>query len=463
MKINKGLFIFLIVLAGLFLNGCKNSDSDELILRVCNWEEYLDEGDWDEPIILEDGSEIIGENNMLSDFEDWYFKTYGRKIKVEYSTFGTNEDLYNQMTLGDKFDLVCPSEYMIMKLMTEDALVPYSEEFYNKEIEGNYYIRGLSPYIDGVFKGLKIEEKTLYDYAAGYMWGTLGIVYNPDEISEEEASTWKLFTNPKYRKRITVKDSVRDTYFAAISIYRADSLMDEDFKQSENYHERLREMLNDVSPETLVEVEKIMSDMKENAYSFETDSGKSDIVSGKVLANIQWSGDGVYSIDQIEQEGLDLCFAVPKEAGNVWFDGWCMLKSGIGDDLEKKRAAEAFVNFVSRPDNVVRNMDYIGYTSVIAGADDRVFEYAKYCYEAEEDEEEVEDYPLGYFFSETGDAQDEDYVITAPADQLNRQLFSQYPSQEVLDRCVVMNYFGQEENKRINEMWINIRCFSLFE
>lgn len=463
MKINKGLFLFLIIFAGLFLNGCKNSDSDELILRVCNWEEYLDEGDWDEPIILEDGSEIIGENNMLSDFEDWYFETYGRKIKVEYSTFGTNEDLYNQMTLGDKFDLVCPSEYMIMKLMTEDALVPYSEEFYNRETEENYYVRGLSSYIDGVFKGLEMEEKTLYDYAAGYMWGTLGIVYNPDEISEEEASTWKLFTNPKYRKRITVKDSVRDTYFAAISIYRADSLMDEDFKQSEDYHERLREMLNDVSPETLVEVEKIMSEMKENAYSFETDSGKSDIVSGKVLANIQWSGDGVYSIDQIEEEGLDLCFAVPKEAGNVWFDGWCMLKSGIGDDLEKQRAAEAFVNFVSRPDNVVRNMSYIGYTSVIAGSDDRVFEYAKYCYEAEEDEEEVEDYPLGYFFSEIGDAQDEDYVITAPADQLNRQLFSQYPTQEVLDRCVVMNYFGQEENKRINEMWINIRCFSLFE
>lgn len=458
---NKVLFLFLLVLAGMFLNGCGNAYSDELVLRVCNWEEYLDEGDWDEPIILEDGTEIIGENDMISDFEEWYYETYGQKVRVEYSAFGTNEDLYNQMTLGDKFDLVCPSEYMIMKLLTEDALLPYSEEFYNKEIEENYYIRGLSPYIDGVFKELKIDEKHLYDYAAGYMWGTLGIVYNPNEISEEEASSWKLFTNPEYRKRLTVKDSVRDTYFAAISIYRADRLMDEDFIQSENYHEELRKMLNDVSPETLNEVEKIMSQMKENAYSFETDSGKSDIVSGKVLANIQWSGDGVYSIDQIEQEGLDLCFAVPKEAGNVWFDGWCMLKSGIGEDSEKQKAAEAFVNFISRPDNVVRNMDYIGYTSVIAGTDDRVFEYAKYSYEAEDDEEEVADYPLGYFFSESGDPEDEDYVITAPVEQLNRQLFSQYPTQEVLDRCVVMDYFGQEENKRINEMWINIRCFDL--
>lgn len=458
MKKNKGFFLFLLIFVGLFLNGCSNSDTDELVLRVCNWEEYLDEGDWDEPIVLDDGTEIIGENNMLSDFEEWYYETYGQKIRVEYSTFGTNEDLYNQMTLGDKFDLVCPSEYMIMKLMTEDALLPYSEEFYNKETEENYYIRGLSPYIDGVFRELKIEGKSLYDYAAGYMWGTLGIVYNPDEISEEEASTWKLFTDPEYRKRVTVKDSVRDTFFGAISIYRADKLMDEDFRQSENYHEELRKMLNDVSPETLNEVEKIMSVMKENAYSFETDSGKSDIVSGKVLANIQWSGDGVYSIDQIEEEGLDLCYSVPKEAGNVWFDGWCMLKGGIGENPEKQRAAEAFVNFISRPDNVVRNMSYIGYTSVIAGSDDRVFQYAKYCYEAD-DEEDAADYPLGYFFS--GNADDEAYVLTASKEQFNRQLFAQYPTQEVLDRCVVMDYFGEEENKRINEMWINIRCFDL--
>ena len=111
----------------------------------------------------------------------------------------------------------------------------------------------------------------------------------------------------------------------------------------------------------------ILSKIKDNVYSFETDSGKADLVSGKVVANLQWSGDGVYSMQQVEEEGIKLRYAVPKASTNLWFDGWCMLKSGIGKDKEKQQAAQAFVNYISRPDNVVRNMYYVGYTSVISG------------------------------------------------------------------------------------------------
>ena len=85
------------------------TSSDTITLRVCNWEEYIDEGDWDETIDLESG-DIKGENSMVADFEDWYYKTYGKKVKVEYSCLGTNEELYNMLTLGDEYDLVCPSE-----------------------------------------------------------------------------------------------------------------------------------------------------------------------------------------------------------------------------------------------------------------------------------------------------------------------------------------------------------------
>ena len=65
-------------------------------------------------IDLEDGTEIFGENSMVTDFENWYYETYGQKVKVEYSCFGTNEDLYIMLTLVDIYDLVCPSDYMIM-------------------------------------------------------------------------------------------------------------------------------------------------------------------------------------------------------------------------------------------------------------------------------------------------------------------------------------------------------------
>ena len=93
---------------------------DTIILRVCNWEEYIDTGDWsdDDIIDLESGS-IKGENSIITDFENWYYENYGKKVKVQYSCLGTNEELYNMLTLGDDYDVICPSEYMIMKLMAE--------------------------------------------------------------------------------------------------------------------------------------------------------------------------------------------------------------------------------------------------------------------------------------------------------------------------------------------------------
>ena len=141
--------VFGVLGAIMLLTGCGASVShDEVILRVTNWEEYIDEGDWDEDEIidLEDGIEIIGENKMIEDFEEWYKDEYGLNVKVEYSTFGTNEELYNQLTLGDTFDLVCPSEYMIMKLLSEGKLEQFSDDFYDSDNENNYYINGVSVY-----------------------------------------------------------------------------------------------------------------------------------------------------------------------------------------------------------------------------------------------------------------------------------------------------------------------------
>ena len=437
------------------------SEEKAVTLRVCNWEEYIDLGDWDETIDLESG-DIIGENSMVEDFEEWYYETYGKRVKVEYSTFGTNEDLYNMLTLGDEYDIVCPSEYMFMKLMAEKMLVPLSDEFFDETDENNYYTRGVSPYIREVFENHEINGESWAKYAAGYMWGITGIVYNPEVVSEEEASTWQILNNPKFKRQVTIKDNVRDSYFAAVGALKHDLLTSPEFRADPNYKQRLEEEMNDVSPETIKTVQDYLQDVKDNAYSFETDSGKADMITGKVVANYQWSGDAVYSLDQAEEDDYILNFAVPEESTNIYFDGWVMLKSGIGDDAEKQHAAEAFINFNSRPDNAIRNMYYIGYTSVIGGGDDtRIFEYADWCYGAEDDEEDVVEYPLGYFF--TGDNSDENYVITAPEEQLRRQLFAQYPTQEAISKSSIMVYFDSDKNDVINQMWINVRCFNLYD
>lgn len=447
----------------MIFTGCGDKESDAIVLRVSNWEEYMDLGDWDEEEAIElDDATIIGENSLVEDFEEWYFETYGQKVEVEYSTFGTNEELYNQMTIGDVYDLVCPSEYMIMKLMREGKVRALSENFYNTDVEENYYAKGVSPYIKSRYDELNIDGKILSTYAAGYMWGTLGLVYNPDEVSQEEASHWDLLLNDKFNKRVTIKDSIRDAYFGAICYANYDEITAEDFLSDPNYHARLDEALNRTDAATVDKVQDVLTRCKDNVYSFETDSGKADMVTGKVVANMQWSGDAVYTMDQADEDGVTLCYSAPIEGTNLWFDGWVMLENGIKEDERKQQAAEAFINFMSRPDNAIRNMYYIGYTSVISGGDsDLILEYIDYTYGVDEgDEEDAVEYNVGYFF-DMDNPDSEDYSITTYEDQLTRQLATQYPAKDVVDRSVVMACFNDEDNVRINRMWTNVRCFDI--
>jgi len=451
-----------LLLAALWLAPAFASAEQETVtLRICNWEEYIDLGGWEEDETIDlDSGDIFGENSLIEDFEAWYEETYGQKVRVEYSTFGTNEDLYNMLTIGDVYDLVCPSEYMIMKLMAEDKVQPLSESFFEEENENNYYIRGVSPYIRNIFETHDINGVTWDKCAAGYMWGVTGFLYNPEAMPEETAGSWKLLEDTEYARQITMKDNVRDAYFAAVGALKSDLLTSGEFIGREDYGLALQTEMNDVSPETVDRVQDYLQSIKDNLYSFETDSGKADMITGKVVANYQWSGDAVYAMDQAEEDDYILNFAAPRECTNIYFDGWIMLKSGINGDAAKQQAAEAFINFISRPDNVIRNMYYIGYTSAISGGEDgRVFEYLDWNYGAEDDEEETVDYPVGYFFS--GEEGNEDYTLTVPAEQLQRQLSAQYPSEDVIRRASIMVYFDEQQSELINRMWIRIRCFNI--
>ncbi|MGN0807585.1 MAG: extracellular solute-binding protein [Candidatus Coproplasma sp.] len=470
---------------------CSQTD-DTLVLKVSNWEEYIDLGKWDEDELIdidnpydEEAGGIIGVNKMVDDFTEWFNSSdFGFKVKVEYSTFGTNEDLYNRLNLGDKYDLVCPSDYMIMKLKDADMLEKFSPEFLNTENEDNYYVNNVSPYISNVF-----EENDWQEYAACYMWGTTGLVYNPELADEDAVSHWDILQNKDYQRKVTIKDNVRDAYFAALGIYNADTLLGETTTA-----ELRSQLLNATDDETIAAAEDILKEIKENVYSFETDSGKADMITGKVVANFQWSGDGVYIMDLAEEDDTELWYSVPEECTNLWFDGWVMLKDGINGDARKKQAAEAFVNFISRPDNAIRNMYYIGYTSAIAG--DTVFEYLDWNYGMtfdQTDEEwfdaeitEVYEYDLSYFFGEDyslyidasqfiiegGTTREEqlgleeygntiNYTVYSAGDiSKGRQAFAQYPTDSVIERSVVMLDFG-EKLSDINQMWINVRCLDI--
>ena len=452
-----------------FLTGC--AKEGEIVLKVYNWEEYIDEGgegsyEYDYEV-NEDGSAP----SMVEDFETWYEEKYGTPIRVEYSTFGTNEDMYNQLKLGNEYDLLCPSDYMIMKLAAEDYLQPFSDEFFDESDPDNYYVRNVSPYIRAMFDGNRInksdpdDDATWSDYAAGYMWGVTGFTYNPAYVDEEDLLPlgWEVMTEPAYRNKVTTKDNVRDSYFVALGILYKDEIAALD-TSAPDYNQKLTAIMNRTDEETIAKVEEVMHAMDENIFGYETDTGKADIVSGRIWLNFAWSGDAVYAMDLAEggededgneTESTILNFFIPEECANLWFDGWVMPKGA------NTQAAEAFVNFLSKPENAVRNMYYIGYSGVIVGnAEDEdgsiVLDYVKDCYAVDPDEaEDPVEYDLSYFF---GSDFGSDAVFHAEREQAEkRQLHAHYPTLEVTNRCAVMDYYGEEANENINELWSRIK------
>ncbi len=437
----------------LSLSGCASDQT--VTLRVYNWEEYIDEGgegsyEYDYEI-NEDGSAP----SMIDDFETWYEEEYHKKVNVEYSTFGTNEDLYNQLKLGDKYDLVCPSEYMIMKLAAEGMIQPLC---FNENDEHNYYLSNLSPFIREKFDAGKMqvmgeaEPQSWSKYAAGYMWGVTGLVYNPEQVKEQDLSKgWSLILDPAYKNKVTTKDNVRDSYFVGLGILYRKELLDLKAKNESGelsdaeYAVAVTEIMNRTDEESVDGARDVLMKMKENIFGFETDTGKSDMVKGTISLNFAWSGDAVYAMDQAEEEGVSLGFSIPEECANLFFDGWVMPKDDKRDQ-DTEQAALAFINYLSRPDNAVRNSYYIGYTSVIAGR--KMFEYVSDTYSAE-DETNAVPYDVSYFFGQ-------DAVIFADEEQLSRQLYAQYPPAEAVKRCAVMNYYGEKE-EAINELWTQVK------
>lgn len=425
------------------------------VLKVANWAEYIDGGDSD--------------SEMIHEFEAWYKEQTGKEIRVEYCTASDNETLYTMMKMGDSFDIVCPSEYMIMKLAKEGYIQKLPLSFYDESVETNYYANYVSAYIKETFSSNYIDEAktdSWEEYAAGYMWGTTGFVYNPELVDEEDVKSWNIFTNKKYAHKITAKNNIRDTYFVGLAMYYEDELLQLKEKYESGkiplavYQAQLTEIMNDTEESTMNAVKKELLSITDNLYGFETDEGKNDTIEGKIIVNYQWSGDAVYVMDYAEgadeenlvENPITLNYAIPESVSNLWFDGWALTKT-----CNNVEAATMFINFLSRPDNVVRNMEFIGYTSCIAGPKTEDDEYYNYIYEnyveayysAEDDDDTAVDYDLSYFF---GDG----YILSAPAEQLQRQLFAQYPSQETLAHCVAMRPFEGVANMRANMMWSDI-------
>ena len=405
------------------LTSCSNgATADRFTLKIINSEDY---------IYLDDENP---RNNMVEQFKR-YVKQLAKdgeidrkfmNIDVVYDTSDTNETLYSELQTGKSdYDLINVSDYMAQKMVTEELVVPLyregedrSEVIPNYEQYGSKVLVGKLDNIAAPNKNKKITEvKYLKDYAVGYMWGTLGILFNPDyysfevdEVLNDMHYSYSALWNKKYNKTISIKNSMRDTFAAGMMhAYEDDFVelkrqLDEGEIDEAEFNEKYTLLFNGEIdaygnelkfPKVVDKVHSALNTLKKNIFGLEVDSGKQDIVTKKIGVNLAWSGDAVYSMDQAEDEELvgkntsELYYCVPETGSNLWFDTWVMPKNANRSE-ERHDLALMFLDFMSDPANAMQNMDYTGYTSFIGGGE--VLELARDWYDMRTDEmyEEVD-------------------------------------------------------------------------
>ncbi len=386
-------------LASMQLTSCYKDENREEILKVYNWADYIDE-------------------DVLANFPVWYEEQTGKKIRVIYQTFDINEVMLTKIERGhEDYDVVCPSEYIIERMLRKDLLLPIDTNFGKTP----NYLRNVSPYIVEQIDATSNNGRTAHNYAVPYMWGTCGILYNKTYVPQRDAETWGSLWNRLYQGKLLMKDSYRDSYGTAlIYAHRKDLALGK---------VTVPQLMNDYSPEAIATVEQYLKTLKPNIAGWEADFGKETMTKGKALLNMTWSGDAVWAIEEAEKVGVSLGYEVPREGSNVWFDGWVIPRYS-----RNPHAASLFINYLCQEDVAIANMETTGYVSSIAG--ERVLD------EMSDEEAYPDSLNLSYFFGPIGRAAHLDPIM--------------YPDSVVVARCAMIHDAG-EHTPEVLDMWSKVK------
>ena len=281
-------------------------------LYVYNWGEYIS-----------DGSEGSLDSNR--EFEIYCQEVLGRKVKINYSTFSSNESLYAKLSSGAvSYDVIVPSDYMIARLAAEG----YLREIDPKNNIPNYQ------YIDDQFKGLYYDETETY--SVPYTYGTVGVIYNTDMIpaDEEDIGSWALLWNEDYAGNVLQFNNPRDAFATALCY--------------------LGYSLNSNNPAHWLEALELLKEQKSVVQGYVMDEIFNKLKGGSAAVASYYAGD----FFTMYADNDHLAFYTPKEGANVFVDAMCIPTSCQNYDL-----ALEYINFMLSKEIAIANAEYICYAS----------------------------------------------------------------------------------------------------
>ena len=295
----KILALVLVSCLALGVAGCGGGDKKEEVVYVYSWGDYLDP-------------------ETLKIFE----KETG--IHVILDEYDTNESMYPRVAEGAvHYDVLCPSDYMIQKLISNNLLQPLD---FNKLPDAKKNIG------EEFFK-----QSESFDpgnkYAVPYCWGTVGIIYDKTKVTDP-VDSWNILWNEKYKGQILMQDSARDAMMIPLKL--------------------MGRSMNETDKNVLTEAQAMLVKQKPLVQAYVVDEVKEKLIGSEAAMGVVFSGEALIVL----RENPNMAFAIPKEGTNFWIDGWVITK-----DAQNVDNAHKFIDFMCRPDIAVMNFDYLGYST----------------------------------------------------------------------------------------------------
>lgn len=243
-------------------------------------------------------------------------------IHVVYEEYETNEIMYPKVQSGAiAYDVVCPSDYMVQRMIENDLLA-----------EINFDNIPNIKYIDDVYMDFSTQFDEDNKYSVPYLWGTVGILYNKSMVGEP-VDSWSILWDEKYKDSILMQDSVKDAFAVALKY--------------------LGYSLNSTDLDELEAAKELLIKQKPLVQAYVVDQVRDKMIGNEAALGVIYSGEALYC----QQENPDLEYVIPKEGSNLWIDSWVIPKNA-----QNKENAEAFINFLCRPDIAKMNFEYITYS-----------------------------------------------------------------------------------------------------
>lgn len=304
--------ISLLLICSILVLTLSSCGTKKEVLRVFNWGDFIADG-------------------VLDEFEDLY------NCKIIYEVYDSNETMMTKVESGGNYDVVFPSDYAVAMMADKDLLmeIDFSKITNYKDVDPAYLLD--APYTD---------------YCVPYMWGTLGILYNKEMVTDPVDSWGILFDDAsmeKYHNQIYMLKGMRDSMGTALMY--------------------LGYSMNTADPKEINEAKELLLKQKAHVQGYMTDDVKDKMLGEEGAMALVFSGEGMKAVD--DSEGM-LGYSIPKEGTNLAIDNVAILKNAQNPELAHK-----FIDFLCSTDIAMRGAEETGYSSPMVSVREQLPENIK--------------------------------------------------------------------------------------